>query len=629
MTDALRRRYIDLHTRHKIQCVEKNRIKTKMANLADFAVSLKMVIKDNQGTTEDDDEASQLEISMESLVGGKERVTFVSGVAGIGKSVLAKQIVCYWANCELYYQFDLCLYVQCRDLNYFHQENPANINKRDIVDQFVKKMLSCDVLDNCTTPLIVIDGVDELFDIDEENSVIFQFLDKHHELYRNSSIIMTGRPHIQNVLETSNRDIGGLRVVEIKGLSDGDIQEYISKFSKCSTFSIQTKGTIGGIINPSRGISDILRVPQFLSSVCCVSVLNGNRKLEHETELYIWILYLLLKQHTCEKDTMSLKYFIPSVFNSCKEIILLLGKISFHLLKKNEIVFEKKDFDSVFKKIDKKASKAQRDFVNGMFEEVSDEFGEKLQYKHLTLMEFMAAVHIFSESRPIDLINHFLDRKSCDVVGYTCGISRGLLAGEGIVKAMVDCVIGTCKLQNAKSILLGVMDSVCQHHMTDEFRRMSKLVELVEYLPQNFKDKKFVNKLFSKLSCKSFSPTQVHQINMVKIYDCLISCGCDKNGVRDVFKNVGINFLNVKRTEMLKLIRFFYRVEWLHVRGIALKKNDVKSIGENLKHCTKVDVVNCNFEDERDGVELLDEISKRFNAKMLVTQTLRRQKVIK
>ena len=617
VTDALRRRYIDLHTRHQFQYVEEDRIKTKMDNIYDFAVSLKMELKCKHGTAEDDEKLSQLEITMDRLVGCKERVMFVSGVAGIGKSILAKQIVCHWANHELYDQFDLCLFIQCRELNYFHQENPAEINKSDIVDQFVKKMLDCNVLDMGMRPLIVIDGVDELFDIDEENSVIFQFLDKQHELYRKSSIIVTGRPHIQSIFEASSRDIGDYRVVEIKGLSDNGIQEYISKFSKRSTFLSKTEEVIGEMITSSGGYSDILHVPQFLSSVCCVFVLNGKKKLEHVTELYTWILYLLLKQHTCEKDKTSHKHFIPDVFKSCKEIILLLSKVSFHLLEKNEIIFEKCEFDVVFEKIDEKASRAQRDFLNGMFEEVSNEFGEKLQYKHLTLMEFMAAVHVFSELRPVDFLEQFLNRKSCDVVKYACGISGRLLAGEGIVKTMAKHVTGNCELQSAKSFLLDIMDSICHHSQINEHVRMSKLLDLVGCLPKKFKDKSFLKKLFSKLSCLSFSPTQEHQANMVEICAFLKSSGCSKKEVGVVFKDVGIKFLNVKSVEVLKIMRHFCYVDWLYVRDIILKKNDVKSIRKNLSRCNTVDIVNCNFEEEKESRELHDEIAKKRDTRKL------------
>ena len=616
MTGVLRKKYNDLCTRHEIQCVEGNKIKTKMANLADFAVSLKMVIDVKQGKGEDLEESPQLEITMDSLVDGRERVTFVSGVAGIGKSVLAKQIVYHWANYELYKQFDLCLYIQCRRLNDVYQEHRWKSNKSEMLDQFVKKTLDCDMLDRGRRLLIVIDGVDELFDIDEENSIIFQFLDKHNELYRESSIIITGRPHVQSVIETSNWDIGEYKVVEIKGLSDKDKQEYIGKFSRYNGLSSET--VIGKVIGPSGDDSAILSMPQFLNSVCCVFVLNGEQKLESATELCTWILYLLLKQHICERDPMSHKYFIPNVFNSCKEIILLLSKISFHLYEKNEIIFERSEFDIVFKKIEEKATKAQKDFVNGLFEEVSDNFGEKLQYKHLTLMEFMAAVHIFSESNSVEFIKRILNRKSCDIVHYACGISGGLLAEEEIVKRMVECVMGNTKLHSAKSFLLDVMNSICNGHKTDEHKRMTKLVDLVGYLPPNFKDKSFLKDLFGKLNCASFSPKQVHQRSMVKIYKCLLNCECDQKEISDVFKDVRIKFLNVKRTEILELISFFKCVEWLSVRDIVLKKKDIKLIGNNLACCIRVDVVKCKFEDHEEGMRLCDDIKKRGDTTQLL-----------
>ena len=626
MPDALRRRCIDLCTRHEIQCVDKKKIKPKMVNIADFAVNLKMVIEDKEGRDEGAEESSQSEITIESLVCGEERVTFVSGVAGIGKSVLAKQIVYHWANHDLYEEFDLCLYFQCRQLNDFNQENCGKRSKSEMLEEFVKKMLDCDVLDIDMRLLIVIDGLDELFDIDDDNSIIFQVLDKQNEMYRESSIIITGRPHIASVIDTTTKDIGEFKVVEIKGLSDEDKQEYISKFLKCNGLSSEMEKVIGKAIDPSGDNSAMLCMPQFLSSVCCVFVLNGKKKLESATELYTWILYLLLRQHVCERDPMCHKLFIPNVFNSCKEIILLLSKISFHLYEKNEIIFEKSEFDTVFKKIDELGSKVQKDFVNGLFEEVSDNFGEKLQYKHLTLMEFMAAVHIFGESRPIELIERIMSRESYDIVRYVCGIGGGLLVGEGIVKKMVECVMGTSKLNSAKSLLLGVMNSICGLHENDEFGRMSKLVDLVTYLPPKFKDKAFIQDLFGKLSCTSFSPTQVHQTNMVKIHDFLTNGKCNEKEKTDVFKDVGIKCLVVKRTEILKIIRYFQYVEWLNVHDVVLKKDDVKSMREVLGKCESVDVVKCEFYDDKEGQKLLEEIKKSNAAGHLQLKKLKANK---
>lgn len=73
--------------------------------------------------------------------------------------------------------------------------------------------------------LIVIDGVDELFDIKGENFFIFEFLDTRKP-YGKSKLILTGRPHVESLLARPRIPIGGYKVVEIMGLGDKDIEEY-------------------------------------------------------------------------------------------------------------------------------------------------------------------------------------------------------------------------------------------------------------------------------------------------------------------------------------------------------------------------------------------------------------------
>ena len=66
-------------------------------------------------------------IDLSHLVDHDCRVTFISGTASIGKSVLSKQLAYSWACDSLYTKFRLCIVVECRDVNDF----AANEGKKD------------------------------------------------------------------------------------------------------------------------------------------------------------------------------------------------------------------------------------------------------------------------------------------------------------------------------------------------------------------------------------------------------------------------------------------------------------------------------------------------------------------
>ena len=113
---------------------------------------------------------------------------------------------------------------------------------------------------------------------------------------------MTGRPHVENVLDQPN--IGRCKVVEMMGLGKQDIDEYIEKFTTCieEDCSSDCRPLINQTIEASVNLHPILCVPQFLNAICCVSVLTSGKGIGNETELYCWTLYLLFKQHVFERE---------------------------------------------------------------------------------------------------------------------------------------------------------------------------------------------------------------------------------------------------------------------------------------------------------------------------------------
>ena len=608
---ALRVKYIDVFTSHEIQYMEGKVIKSKMENINNFAVDVKMVLEDkeadiavkssNEEFANEVKETTTREISIDDLC-GEERVTFISGVAGIGKSVLAKQIVYRWASQQAFKTFDLCLYFQCRKLNEFCQENHDRLNKSELLDKFVMKTLDCDVMDAGSMLLIVIDGIDELYDINDEHSIIFKLLDKQNSPYRNSKILLTGRPHLKTVIDTPGKTIGEYKVVEIIGIDKDDIPEYINKFSK---FSGQSNGDgdekmIMDTINSSGVDGEILRVPQFLNTVCCISFLEGGEKIKSVMELYAWVLFLLLKQHVCERVPNFGKRLPRHVFGECKDVILLLSEISFHLYEKNEFIFEKSSFDAVFNKVDKKGSKVEKEFADSLFTEVPDHYVEKLEFKHLTLMEFMAAVHVFNHAEPIKIIKDLLIKKQFNVVGYVCDIGGGILADRRILKGLFESVTEKAKKDNAESLLIDVMKAISDCYKDDESTRMRKLLKLASHLHGEVTDKAFIQELFSELHSDSYSPKQVDQANMVKVYEYLKRCGCDEKEIRDVFKNVGLSWLSPSRVEILQVVKYFQEVDVLILCGAVLNGDVMKSIEECFVCCKCVDIYECEFKDAQE-----------------------------
>ena len=463
--DSLRSRYIHLCKQHEIQYVLEDTIRMKHFPINEFVVNLKIVSSScssssrssSSGKTDrgemgmhsaDVSKNTSSDINIGNLIEGNTRVSFIRGVAGMGKSVVAKMIVLGWAKRTIYTNFKVCLFFRCRDLNDYmrkRREDPENVERLPYVkmlDKFVKdKLGDLDAKDR-ESMLIVIDGVDELFDIKDKNSIIYEFLDTSKS-YRKSKLILTGRPHVMNVLYKTTCDFGSFNVVEITGIPD--IAEYVKKFVNHfgKGDSIEYREKINQTINASLKNHPILHVPQFLNAVCCVFILNDGRErreISNVAEVYSWVLYLLLKQHVLERYETSGETVFSTVFKECRQSILFLSVISFNLSSKSKSTFVEVDYKQIFDKYTSRASDDQKEFLDGQFAALTTNAGKNLQFKHVTLVEYLSAIHICTLEDPVESIKQLINMESYEILHYACDIFGGSFE-DGIIKELYTCVI--------------------------------------------------------------------------------------------------------------------------------------------------------------------------------------------
>ena len=401
-------------------------------NVKDFAVELKI------GDTERPVETMRGElrrrneriegmrgsnIKLSDIIDKDKRIVFIRGLPGAGKSVLVKQMTYKWADGELFQQFDLCITFECRELNYFMQNEGKEFEKHKKFVEFVKTKFNFE-FGSKGNVLMIVDALDELRDIfDQTNdSIIWQLLDVKMPNYSRAKLIITGRPHVENMLFRQNKDTGGIRTVEIDGLREEQIKEYVNIFASSDGEMVEK---INRAIDSSKRNLKPIIYPQILNSFCCVASISDELKVHNETELYCWSFYLLLKQHA-EKDGSTDKK-IPDIFKEYSKDLLALGKICHELLNKNTIIFEGKiEFGEIGK---------GKEFLEGLFVDASDDFHTKQQFKHLTLMEFLSAVYVCTIENPTEIIEDILEKRLYQVLLFNCQLIAGLMY-YGIIKEM-------------------------------------------------------------------------------------------------------------------------------------------------------------------------------------------------
>ena len=621
--DKVKDQYQRLCKHHEIQYVDNDVIKTRNFPINDFAVKLKMasskreVDKSFKGEMDrylkDLNEATRYDINIDNLVDEETRVTFVRGIAGIGKSVLAKQVVFGWATGTMYDNFDLCLFFECRELNKYKHNEGKGCNAKEMLHAFIKMKLCGLNIRAEQNVLIVIDGVDELFDIRDENSLIFEFLDKSQS-YGEAKIVMTGRPHVENVLDQPLIDIVPPKIVEIMGLGEQEVKEYIAKFPTCieEERSSEYRNLINQTIEASSHIRPILCVPQFLNAICCVSILTGGKGIGNETELYCWVLYLLFKQHVLEREEPMSKRTWHKIFASYRQLILVVSEISFKLYSENRIIFKQKDFQPLFDEIrgDESIKPIAKGFFDGLFADKTDNKEEKLMFKHLSIMEFLSAIHVCTVKDPDDVIKRLLDTESYEIVRYACGLYGGVFQ-DGIVKELYECVMDdkatagsgdeNKKEERAESFLKLALKVLSKSMPIADSKFWKSIDFIVQFFPRQFNRPSFVKSVLSQL--KSIGDIFINRPDaavkrlLLRFFDIIKATAVDENSIKEALENTGSTLNGKFDKELLTVMKYFGNHVYIQIRGENFNIDDemMKLITDNVIYFTFLTFDDCKF----------------------------------
>ena len=501
------------------------------------------------------------DIEVSKLTENNSRVTFIRGVAGMGKSVLAKQITVWWANGNMYTNFKLCIMFQCRDLNFFQRSKGAKLEQHEVFEEFLKSICNFELGDG-EGILFVVDGLDELYDINKDDSIIGQLLGLSSPKFINSKIIITGRPHVEEKLVEHGNEMGGLQTVQIQGLNNVQINEYISKFS-----SLQDNITA---INKSKEASKrsfpILHVPQFLNTFCCVAILTEGKAIHNEAELYLWTLYLLLLEHADKPGSPNKT--VSEIFKKYSDALFALSEVCHKLLNEKKIIFEG-EVESLVKNI-----KTGKNFIKSLFVDVSSNLQRKFEFQHLSLMEFFAALFICNNENPKKVIKESLEKGFIEVVSFACRLIAGV-SSDGIIK---DILTNTL-LPTVESFLNDVIMALIGSKLDEDTKFERSIAFLSFFLNENFKSKELILSFIKQLRFHSYSQVR-DSSNLLSICNHLEEvCECNENDIRMAFGNVWIRYFAIDDWNPLQCVKY------LNVKRIILScfKFNVKDFLEKMK----------------------------------------------
>ena len=613
--EDLKKRYENKYQNHQIHIADKNgRIKLEEVDIDKFAVKLTIrkdmnpvgnfrdevrnYLESLRSTTSEDIELSQ-------LLDNKKRVTFVRGVAGSGKSTVSKQLITLWSRDEIYNDIKVCIMFECREINVFlGTKSAVYLQIHEVLQEFVKTKFEFDLNDGKDI-LFLIDGFDET----SNYSIFNQLLNRN--IYPDAKVIITGRPHVESKLEQFG-EIGGLQTVEIQGLNDNNIEEYVAKFPfPEGVFVDLTKGK-----DSSNEFLPVLRIPQFLNTFCCTASFLNFQGIHSKAELYCWNMYLLLLQHA-EKNSPLERKVISKIFHEYSKELLTLGEVCHKLLNENKIIILKKDMEVLLVNCERGSQ-----FIGSLFVDVSDSFEEKLQFKHLTLMEFLSAFYISSCQNPLEIISDNLKNGYLEVVIFACQLITGSHSTR-IIQEMVK--VNATKLQqiNINSFCQDVIKIMNGCKFDERTKFLNSLDIIVSCLNDDVADKSIFLSTVQMLNTENVqtkyndSSEQFEGIvllveqskKLYSIYKHMVNTyNCNENELRIAFGHIHVRSFYVNDIKMIECVKYFGYVHKIVLERMKLNVNATRREFESIDYgkCKVVIMYRCELEDNDVGMEELN-----------------------
>ncbi|XP_052441467.1 NACHT, LRR and PYD domains-containing protein 12-like [Carassius gibelio] len=333
----------------------------------------------------------------------EEKIVLTKGVAGIGKTVSVHKFILDWAEGNANQDIDCVFLLPFRDINteiFFEDREVSlhefllkffpglkNLEKSKLYKEH-KLAFIFDGLDESRLPFNfkskTLDTVEERASVD----VLFTNLVKR-KLLPAALVWVTSRPAAANQIPPEHVGL----FTEVRGFTDRQKEEY---FRKRITDEEQASRIISHI-KTSRSLYVMCHIPVFCwitATVLQNFLIKNNTENISTTLTEMYIHFLRIQMNIKSKYDKQEKSQPSDHLKLNKEMILKLAKLAFEQLKKENIVFDEKDLKACGIDVSK-----DTEFTGMIAEIFKMEDGlyktKVFSFVHLTVQEFLAAVHVF------------------------------------------------------------------------------------------------------------------------------------------------------------------------------------------------------------------------------------------
>uniref|UniRef100_A0A8C1Z757 NACHT domain-containing protein n=1 Tax=Cyprinus carpio TaxID=7962 RepID=A0A8C1Z757_CYPCA len=428
------------------------------------------------------------------------RTVLTKGVAGIGKSVSVQKFILDWAEGKENQDISFIFPLPFREINLKEKEKQGLMS---LVNQFFpetkglnltrndkfKVLFILDGLDECRLPLNFKDN-ETWHDVSSPASldVLLTNLIKGN-LFPSALIWITTRPAAASKIPPDSID----RVTEVRGFNDAQKEEY---FKKRFTDENQAKEIIDHV-KQSKSLFIMCHIPVFcwISATVLQNILEGKRNndLKNDqsddtsketntedtpktlTQMYTHFLRFQMLQSKRKYDGE----YTPDV-SWDKDAILSLGKLAFHQLERNNLIFYDKDLEACG--IDVSKASVYSSMCTQIFkEETGIIIGTMYCFVHMSIQEFIAALyaHLFLDINKknafVQESKEHLNQNDTMIDLLKTAVDKALESDSGHLDLFLRFLLGL-SLESKKTLLRGLL--------TQQEGSNQSTKEIVQYIKQ-------------------------------------------------------------------------------------------------------------------------------------------------
>ena len=316
------------------------------------------------------------------------KLVLIKGAPGVGKTTLSWELCRRWSRGELWTDYSLVVLLRLRDENI--QTATRLVDLFQCEDAGISEDIQSDIRSlQGSRVLFILEGLDELPQkyIQDTESIFLKLVAGH--LLPSCTVVVTTRPWAMSILPTSCSSRLD-QLIEILGFTDEQIQEYVSNMISIK----EAPPEFQTYLDEHPQIENAMYNPLYARIV--VEVFREYYDVENKnmpsttTELYTSYCVVLVKRHLTnypvEEEWNDDLWKLPQ---SLQHQFHHLCEIAYQGIDKQQLVFSKSDIRNAIDTLGFMNS------VNPLYQSAVRKVAPSYHFIHLTLQEFLAAVHIW------------------------------------------------------------------------------------------------------------------------------------------------------------------------------------------------------------------------------------------